>query len=137
MTGRRQYRANVQRATCAPNPNKLLLFVYYDKAVAALGDTCWLVPASEFCKLLRNQKATRPHYVFASTITRRADMWRSFRRPPESGHGCHSQRTELGRGHSVYEGLAETSVAEREGERPRLLPRSTRPEPKHAGALIR
>jgi hypothetical protein len=79
LSGRGHYRANVRRATCAPNPNKLLLFVYYDKAVAALGDVCWLVRASEFCQLLGKQKATRPVYVFDSSFTAKTDMWTPFR----------------------------------------------------------
>ncbi len=81
LSGRGHYRANVRRATCAPNPNKLLLSVYYDKAVAALADTCWLVRASDFCQLLSKQKAMRPVYAFDSTFTVKADMWAPFRRP--------------------------------------------------------
>ena len=79
LSGRGHYRADVRRATCAPNPHKFLLFVYYDKAGASLGDTCWLVRASEFCELLKKQKATRPVYVFDSSFTGKADMWVPFR----------------------------------------------------------
>jgi len=79
LTGRGRYRANVRRATCEPNPNKFLLFVYYDKSQASLGDTCWLVRASEFCRLLSKQRETRPVYVFDSGFTSKADMWTPFR----------------------------------------------------------
>ncbi len=75
LSGRGHYRANVRRATCAPNPNKFLLFVYYDTAVAALGETCWLVRSSDFCALLSKQKETRPVYVFDSTFKGKGDMW--------------------------------------------------------------
>jgi hypothetical protein len=78
LSGRGHYRTNVRRATCAPAPSKLPLFVYYDKALAALGDTCWRVRASDFCQLLSKQKATRPVYVFDSTVTAKADMWAPF-----------------------------------------------------------
>jgi hypothetical protein len=81
LSGRGHYRANVRRATCAPNPNKFLLFVYYDKAAAALSNSCWLVRASEFCQLLKKQKATRPVYVFDSTFMAKTDTWASFRLP--------------------------------------------------------
>jgi hypothetical protein len=80
LSGRGHYRANVRRATCAPNPKKLLLFVYYDKAAAALGDTCWLVRASDFCTLLSKQKVTRPVYIFDSRFSAKTDMWTPFRR---------------------------------------------------------
>src|SRR6266478_5775259 len=60
LSARGHYRANVRRATCAPNPHKRLLFVYYDKATAALGDACWLVSAPEFCRLLAKQKGYAP-----------------------------------------------------------------------------
>src|SRR5262249_4155895 len=81
LTGRGHYRANVRRATCAPNPNKFLLFVYYNKSDASLGETCWLVCSSDFCKLLSKQRTTRPVYVFDSTFHGKADMWAAFRRP--------------------------------------------------------
>jgi hypothetical protein len=64
LSGRGHYRANVRRATCLPNPNRYLLFVYYDGSLAALGDTCWLVPSDKFCNLLSRQKTARPVYVF-------------------------------------------------------------------------
>lgn len=79
LSGRGHYRANVRRATCAPDSNKFLLFVFYDKATAALGETCWLVRAPEFCRLLVKQKVTRPVYVFDSTFTAKTDMWTPFR----------------------------------------------------------
>ncbi len=78
LSGRGRYRTNVRRATCRPNSRKFLLFVYYDKSQASLGDTCWLVPASEFCKLLSNQRKTRDVYVFDSGFTS-GDMWTRFR----------------------------------------------------------
>jgi hypothetical protein len=79
LTGRGRYRADVRRATCMPNPNKYLLFVYYNKDNAAIGDTCWFVPSTCFCQLLSNQRATRPVYVFDSAFTAKADMWSQFR----------------------------------------------------------
>lgn len=81
LTGREQYRADVRRATCSPNPNKLLLFVYYDRDRAGLGETCWLVPASRFCALLGGQRETRPVYVFATKFNAPTDMWAPFRLP--------------------------------------------------------
>lgn len=81
LSGRGHYRADVRRATCAPNPNKFLLFVYYDRAMAALGETCWLVRSSDFCALLSNQKAARSVYVFDSTFRGKGDMWVPYRMP--------------------------------------------------------
>jgi hypothetical protein len=75
------HRANVRRATCTPNPNTFLLFVYYHTTGAALSDTCWLVCVSHFCRLLRKQKASRPVYVFDSTVAGTGDTWAGFRRP--------------------------------------------------------
>ena len=80
LSGRGYYRADVRRATCSPDPNKLLLFVFYDEQRAGLGETCWLVNSQEFCKRLMRQKAGRKVYVFASTFTAKADMWVSSRR---------------------------------------------------------
>ena len=79
LTGRGYYRADVRRATCSPNPNKFLLFLYYDKAAGTFGATCWLIPSTEFCARLGQQKATRPVYVFASTFRGKADMCVPFR----------------------------------------------------------
>ena len=81
LSGRGHYRADVRRATCNPNPNKFLLFVYYDASAAALGETCWLVRSIEFCALLGQQKVTRPVYVFDSTFSGKNDMWVPFRLP--------------------------------------------------------
>jgi hypothetical protein len=81
LTGRKRYRTDVRRATCAPNRNKFLLFVYYDKATAGLDETCWLVPSPAFCRLLGKQRPTRPVYVFDSTFTAKADMWVPHRLP--------------------------------------------------------
>lgn len=81
LSGRSHYRTNVRRATCSPNPNKFLLFVYYDTALASLGETCWLVRSDRFCALLSRQKATRPVYVFDSTFNGTGDMWVPFRLP--------------------------------------------------------
>ncbi len=81
LSSRGHYRADVRRATCRPGPNKSLLFVYYDQAKAALGDTCWLVPAPTFCKLLENQKGARPVWIFDSTFGSKKDMGRQFRLP--------------------------------------------------------
>ncbi len=77
----KRYRADVRRVVCEPNPNKFLLFVYYDKATAALGDVCWLVCTTEFCQLLGKQKATRSVYVFDSSFEAKEDMWTRFRHP--------------------------------------------------------
>ena len=74
-----RYRTNVRRATCKPNRNKFILFVYYDKSIANLGETCWLVCASDFCKLLSNQRATRPDYIFNSSFKSITDMWVPFK----------------------------------------------------------
>ena len=79
LTGRGQYRADVRRATCDPDTNRFLLFVYYDKAAVALGETCWFVPANEFCSLLGRQRQERKVYVFASKFTAPNDMWKPFR----------------------------------------------------------
>jgi hypothetical protein len=79
LSGRGHYRADVRRATCKPNPNKFLLFIYYDAVAAALGEICWLVRSSEFCALLGRQKETRPVYVFDSTFKGKNDMWVPFR----------------------------------------------------------
>lgn len=79
LTARNHYRANVRRATCWANPSRYLLFAYYDSDKASLGDFCWLVPASDFCRLCENQRSARPTYVFASSFTARADMWAPFR----------------------------------------------------------
>ena len=74
------YRADVRRATCSPqHTSKCLLFVYYDKQKAALGDYCWLIPVPKFCRLLRNQRLTRPVYVFQSRFRAKGDMWAPFR----------------------------------------------------------
>jgi hypothetical protein len=81
LSGRGHYRANVRRATCAPNPNKYLLFVYYDTKIAALGETCWFIRSSEFCSLLSKQKETRSVYIFDSTFKGKGDMWVPFRIP--------------------------------------------------------
>lgn len=81
LTGRGHYRADVRRATCKPNPNKFLLFVYYDTVSAALGETCWLIRSTEFCALLSKQRVTRPVYVFDSTFKGKKDMWVPFRMP--------------------------------------------------------
>jgi hypothetical protein len=78
LTPQGRYRTNVCRATCQPNPNKLLLFVFYEKASATLGETCWLIRASDFCHLLRNQRATRPDFIFNSSFNS-YDMWKPFR----------------------------------------------------------
>ena len=75
LSGRGRYRANVRRATCSANPNKIILFVYYNTAAMALGDTCWLVPASDFCRLLSRQRTSRPVYVFDSAFSSKDDMW--------------------------------------------------------------
>lgn len=75
LTGRGHYRTNVRRATCSSNPNKHLLFVYYDRANASLGEHCWLVPAPRFCDLLEQQRKTRPVYVFDSKFNAKNDMW--------------------------------------------------------------
>jgi hypothetical protein len=79
LNRRGYYRADVRRATCVPNPNKFLLFVYYDAAAASLGETCWLVRSPEFCASLSRQKATRAVYVFASTFKGTGDMWVPYR----------------------------------------------------------
>jgi hypothetical protein len=79
LSGRGHYRADVRRATCSPDPNKLLLFVYYDEQRAGLGETCWLINSQEFCTRLTRQKPGRKVYVFASTFRSRADMWAPFR----------------------------------------------------------
>ncbi len=81
LSGRGHYRANVRRATCVSNPNKFLLFVYYDTTVAGLGETCWLIRSSEFRNLLSRQKVTRPVYIFDSTFKGKGDMWVPFRIP--------------------------------------------------------
>ncbi len=81
LTGRGQYTADVRRATCSPDPNRFLLFVYYDRVAVALGDTCWLVPAKEFCSLCSGQLETRAKYIFASKFTAQNDKWRPFRIP--------------------------------------------------------
>jgi hypothetical protein len=75
LSGRGHYRANVRRATCSPNPNKFLLFVYYDKEKAALGDACWLISSVDFCGRLANQRNTRSVYVFDSRFLSKGDMW--------------------------------------------------------------
>jgi hypothetical protein len=75
LTGRGHYRTNVKRATCSPNPNKHLLFVYYDKTSASLGDHCWLIAAPRFCELLGRQRKDRPVYVFDSSFSAKDDMW--------------------------------------------------------------
>jgi hypothetical protein len=74
-----RYRSNVRRATCPPNPSKFLLFVYYEKISAAIGETCWLIRASDFCQLLSNQRETRPDYIFNSSFNSKNDMWTPFR----------------------------------------------------------
>jgi hypothetical protein len=79
LSSRGRYRTQVRRATCSPNPNKFLLFMYYDKNKAALGECCWLVPSSDFCRLLGKQRNTRPVYVFNSSFTAERDMWAPFR----------------------------------------------------------
>ncbi len=79
LSGRGRYRANVRRATCNPVPNKYLLFVYYNKDNAAIGDECWFVPSTDFCQLLRKQRSTRPVYVFDSGFAAKTDMWAPFR----------------------------------------------------------
>jgi hypothetical protein len=81
LNGRGQYRADVRRATFSPNPNKHVLFIYYDKATGALGDTCWLVCSVPFCKHLKNQRVTRPNYVFVTKFKASADMWVPYRMP--------------------------------------------------------
>ena len=74
-----RYRANVRRATCKPDPNKFLLFVFYEKASAALGESCWLIRATDFCRLLSKQARKDNKYLFISTFTSPRDMWKPYR----------------------------------------------------------
>ncbi len=78
---RGNYRTQVRRVVLHPNPNRLLLFVFYDTARAALGDTMWLVPSLAFAKLLAGQKQDRDTYAFQSRFTSAGDMWKSYRIP--------------------------------------------------------
>jgi hypothetical protein len=50
-TGR--FHAHVRRNTCRADPNRFLLFVFFEREFARLGETCWLVRADTFCQLLR------------------------------------------------------------------------------------
>ncbi|MBI2434540.1 MAG: hypothetical protein HYV26_16905 [Candidatus Hydrogenedentes bacterium] len=79
LTGKGLYQTQVRRATCSSNPNKFLLFLYYDKDEACFRDECWLVSASDFCGLLSGQKAKRDKYVFASSFSSEKDMWARFK----------------------------------------------------------
>lgn len=78
LNGKGYYRANVRRATCKPDSNRFLLFVFYDRASATLGENCWLVRADDFCRLLSDQ-TNQPAYRFTSSFTSPRDMWRSYR----------------------------------------------------------
>lgn len=79
LTGRGGYRTNVRRATCHPNPNKFMLFVFYDREAGKLGDVCWLIPAVDFCTLLKGQRTTRANFIFESRFHSQQDMWKPFK----------------------------------------------------------
>ena len=79
LTRKGRYRPNVRRATCKPDSNKFLLFVFYEKASANLGESCWLIRATDFCRLLSKQATRQPKYLFMSSFTSRNDMWMPYR----------------------------------------------------------
>lgn len=74
-----RFKANVRRATCKPDANRFLLFVLFEKASATLGESCWLVPAYEFCSRLSKQNRKDKKYLFISSFTSPRDMWKPFR----------------------------------------------------------
>lgn len=75
------YRSQVRRVALHPGSSRFLLFVYYDTAKAALGEVMWLVPSTDFAKLLAGQKEGRDTYIFQSRFTSERDMWRPYRIP--------------------------------------------------------
>jgi len=81
LTAKGSYRTNVRRATFSADPARFLLFAYYDCDNAALGEVCWLVPASDFSRLCQNQRSTRPIFVFVSRFSSTGDMWTQYRLP--------------------------------------------------------
>jgi hypothetical protein len=81
LAWKHRYRANVRRATCKPDVNKYLLFVYFDKSAGVLWDTCWLVRADEFCSLLKKQNRKDKKYLFIISFDSPRDMWRAYRLP--------------------------------------------------------
>ena len=78
LTPKGRYRANVRRATCKPDPNKFLLFVFYDEASKTLGERGWLIRATDFCRLLSKQTTRQPKYLFMSSFNSRNDMWMPY-----------------------------------------------------------
>lgn len=74
-----RFHAHVRRNTCKADPNRFLLFVFFEKDDAILGETCWLVRADTFCELLKKQKTKDGRYVFISSFTSSRDMWKPFR----------------------------------------------------------
>ena len=78
LSKRGNYRTQVRKAVLLPSPSKFLLFVFYDKVRAALGERMWLVPSLDFERLLQGQRAERPNFVFQSRFTSKADMWKPY-----------------------------------------------------------
>ena len=76
-----RFRVNVRRATCKPERNKFLLMVFFDKVSATLGETCWLIPATDFCGLLSKQNPKDEKYLFITRFTAPRDMWVKYRLP--------------------------------------------------------
>lgn len=74
-----RFHSHVRRNVCKPDPNRFFLFVFFEKELAILGETCWVVRADTFCQLLKKQKRKDNTYVFISSFTSPRDMWKQHR----------------------------------------------------------
>lgn len=74
----RYYRSQVRKKNFVPRKDLFIIFAYYDKTKALLGDTLWLIPSTDFVKSLKGQTNKRV-YVFQSRFNSQKDMWKSYK----------------------------------------------------------
>lgn len=74
-----RFHSHVRRNVCKADANRFFIFVFFEKDDATLGETCWLVRADHFCRLLKNQTRKDSRYVFISSFTSPGDMWKPYR----------------------------------------------------------